>query len=227
MIKNFLFVLAVIFGLIFLFTDYGKRIDNYFTSFKTSSERTAEKAPPPIGKVIEGDPEDFYPLSQGKSWRYAATHATKGQGKLTITNLSQQTIKDKITVPRQYEFDNGGVFLSYIIYIVKDPGDIYQFAKGSSLNSEPHIYEPVDLVREPLQVGSNWKRTNTTGIVEGIDEKITVPAGTFEGCVKIKTTFSGGAQTRQWFAPRVGMVKMNYKYPDEKRNSELLLESYK
>lgn len=226
MTKNLLFILVIIFGLILFFTDHGKKIENYLASFQNSDKKIDEKFSSAREKIIDRDLEDFFPLSEGKIWQYTTTHATKGKGKLTITNLSQQVIKGERAFPRKYEFDNGGIFISYIIYIAKGHGDIYQFAKGSFTNVEPHMYEPIGLIKEPLQVNSNWKRKNTTGIIEEIDEEITVPAGTFKGCVKVKTTFVSGAQTIQWFAPGIGVVKLFYKYPDARRNSEFFLEFY-
>ena len=63
------------------------------------------------------------------------------------------------------------------------------------------------------KVGQKFQGENVPGItreddeVVSVSETVTVPAGTFTNCVKIKETLSDGAIEYKYYAPNVGVVK--------------------
>ncbi|MFQ6096345.1 MAG: hypothetical protein ACE5O2_01375, partial [Armatimonadota bacterium] len=67
-----------------------------------------------------------------------------------------------------------------------------------------------DRLEQETWTGSDWLRLVAT--VEGIEETVTVPAGTFEHCLRVKLEWAeGGTPTLDetwWLAPGVGRVKI-------------------
>jgi hypothetical protein len=55
-------------------------------------------------------------------------------------------------------------------------------------------------------VGTTTTSKDETWIVEGVDEAVTVPAGTFNA-LRVRKTTSGAADKTYWFVKGVGKVK--------------------
>jgi hypothetical protein len=93
-------------------------------------------------------------------------------------------------------------------FIVQDHAEIYEWASQPDGAPEPIIREtPNYFVKVPIKIGTTWASVwqtsqfgrqitfPTTKIIESTDEVVTVPAGTFNKCVKITIT---GAVAKIW-----------------------------
>ncbi|MEI6077918.1 MAG: hypothetical protein WCS94_20220, partial [Verrucomicrobiota bacterium] len=59
-------------------------------------------------------------------------------------------------------------------------------------------------------------KIDETDEVVAVGESTTVPAGTFENCVKIKETLADGSVEFKWYAPGVGVVRETPATGDER-----------
>ncbi len=123
-------------------------------------------------------------------------------------------------------------------YQVKPDGifllaNIRDYLSSGPRPESTHFEPPLQVIKLPVVFGKGWKvgpmkfqgvTVNPEAIVEG-NEDVTVPAGTFKNCLKVKTftndvrgTFQGiggvvmqvaGGKllTTSWYAPGVGLVK--------------------
>lgn len=97
---------------------------------------------------------------------------------------------------------------------------------------EPEIKTPPSYsIKYPIRVGTSWSDTVTSSskpkisvpvknTIKSIDEVVTVPAGTFKECLKIKgigsvqkrldgnSTVSIDIEAYAWYTPDVGLIKM-------------------
>jgi hypothetical protein len=223
--RKLVITLLIIIAWILLFTDYGKNIEE---SLFLGEGRVAKKNTelPSAGEnAHKKNFEDFFPTQEGKIWRYKTVHSTHGNAKLTLTSLPKRELNQKQTTPFKFEFiANNGRVISYIVYVASEPDGIYQFAIERPIGSAIKTYPPIYYVRNPIKVGANWKNEVGSAIIKGVDEKVTVPAGTFIGCVEVMTTFSKQKKI-EWFAPGVGSVKIYHNYPDSSHTLSQL-ESY-
>ncbi len=123
---------------------------------------------------------------------------------------------------------------SSFTFLVEDTTGIYEFARQSSTDMEPQLKSyPNYLIKYPITLDETWKTIQKSSIddgvlincmtfVESIDDLVTVPAGTFEQCVKIKSFGKTSRQKRiafsivteeysleltDWYAKGVGLVK--------------------
>jgi hypothetical protein len=147
--------------------------------------------------------------------------------KIVLTNLPQRELRDKKVTPQKVDIGGATIFL----FIAEDSNGSYVYASQSPGIPEPQIEpNPTYSLKNPIKVGTTWEeKTEThmlekipytlTSTIESIDETVTVSAGTFKGCVKVKG--SGNAQKKlgilgdakinvehyNWFAPGIGTIK--------------------
>jgi hypothetical protein len=180
--------------------------------------------------------DSYYPLDEGRTWEYQFSASSMlgpgGTQKIVITNLPDRELAGKKVTPQKV--DVGGV--STFSFILEDANGICEYASQERGAPEPEIKpNPSYILRNPVKAGTTWQEQTRTHIlqenvpftltstIEGTDETITVPAGTFKSCVKVKG--SGNAQKKlgilgdaqitveqyTWFAPGVGMIKFMQK----------------
>ncbi len=174
---------------------------------------------------------DYFPLAKGVQWVYNETdHATNAiLGVTTKTITSQKAVNGKNTWIQEttqtntqtfkysYLFDDGQVVTrlkqelyqnadkSMIDYRMYDPGFIRldrTLLKTGDTRQETHVIEEYDPNGKKL----SSKTKQYTWIVEAVDAKVTVPAGTFT-CLVIKRVENGGDYKRFSYAADVGKVK--------------------
>ncbi|MEW6615332.1 MAG: hypothetical protein AB1401_07700 [Thermodesulfobacteriota bacterium] len=176
--------------------------------------------------------ETYYPLKEGMTWKYQNTfgsHAINGAEKTIITNLAPQELKGKKVTPQKVEI--GGQ--SRLSFLIEDAGGLYEFTEQQPVPvGQEKKSSTFYIIKYPIKAGTTWERMARTSLsnvpvklkytIESIDEKVTVPAGTFEGCIKVNGL--GDTQTNlnifggtiiiavtvehySWYAPKVGLVK--------------------
>ena len=175
----------------------------------------------------------LYPLGQGLTWEYQIAAGSmlglEGEQRVTVTNLPQRDLSGRRVTPQKVDIGQQ----SHFSFVVSDQSGIYEYAHQPAGAVEPKILPtPSYYIKYPLKTGATWEGTTETNLltkkvsisthttVESMDEAVTVPAGTFEHCVKTKTVgetsqnlgaFMGTARVTveeySWFCPGVGMVK--------------------
>ncbi len=166
----------------------------------------------------------YYPLKADMTWVYQVSGGIFGPGKEVETNFPSRELKGKKVVPRKSE---KGLESSFT-FIGEDRDGIYIFARQPPSAMEPIILQPpAYLIRYPIQVSTTWEVSMPKGkndtltlqvAIESISETVTVPAGTFERCLKVKSvgsaTDGGSIEVYDWYAPGVGLIKSISKFTD-------------
>lgn len=198
-----------------------------------------------------GDRKSFYPLGENQKWTYQLT-STVGEyqtGAVVVTNMPKRELSGQSVTPRKIEARGQTAFS----FVGEDSKGIYVLAQQALSSSEPSINAnpPYDLYR-PFEKGTKWEylsRISTEdtatirATIQSDDETVTVPAGTFENCLKVVAQgekvknlgdFMQDAKISQdeisWYCPGVGLVKSITKKASYEvdKNGEILLqlESY-
>jgi hypothetical protein len=166
--------------------------------------------------------EKYYPLKEGITWVYSVSSKKPGGERITVTSLAPREVKGKTAHPRKWEVGGGVKYY----FIAKDDAGVYRYAEQKGDAGEPQIITPkVYYLKNPVDVGTTWDTVTKLGedelkvniTVESIGEKVQVPAGKYENCVKLK--HEGRMQPKEggtvplsltayeWYAPGVGLVK--------------------
>lgn len=173
----------------------------------------------------------YYPLGKGLSWTYQVSRSAKfgnfPTSKLTITMIGERDIKGKKVKIRKYDYKEKSSFN----FVTVENNGVYVYAKQLPGNIEPEILNPPScVIKFPLKAGIEWEEKSNTSlldkeipilikyVLESIEETVTVPAGTYNSCIKIKgigkTTakimfwnVSIDKEIYNWYAPNVGWVK--------------------
>jgi len=175
--------------------------------------------------------ESYYPLKEGMTWQYQSSLGT-----LTVKNLAPRELAGKKVTPQQVGGD--------LMFVVDDDTGIYDFAKQASSDPEPRLLRPpyYQYVQKPVAVGTKWEDESETMLfpkrvsvvrhcaIDMVDDVVTVPAGTFKNCVRVRCAGSVlvpadtrgvaelSVETYSWYAPGVGRVRWVTK---EKSNNAL------
>jgi len=151
----------------------------------------AKKAAPGPGAptLAAGVPADYYPLAVGNSWTYLdRSSPTAAPARRTVTIVSR---------------DADG-------YFVDD-------ARGALRADADCLHDRTRrLLCAPLRTGNTWSSVVSARAVEryqivGVGEKVAVPAGTFDGCVRVRSQIRGtGVESvaELTYAPGVGLVRL-------------------
>jgi hypothetical protein len=176
----------------------------------------------------------YLPLNKGRTWTYSLTSpAPLGgaqSGTMQVTSLGKLELGGKTVTKERVQV--GGD--TRVLYIAVDDRGVYRHAAKSSEDAEPIIEAaPAYVLDYPLQKDKTWKgRVHPTlleldvsipieSTVESTNATVSVPAGEFTACVKIKTIGSrelppatnGGppgalfVSETAWYAKNVGLVK--------------------
>jgi hypothetical protein len=174
----------------------------------------------PAHSLYGGEPAArYYPLKPGLTWTYNVSSDKSETRKIVVTNLPAKEINGISVTPRKW--DKSGL-VSYSLMATDNMG-IYRYAEQKDEDAEPVPIKPKSYsLRDPVATGTTWEITSKMGeaeltvnlTIDSIIETVTVPAGTFKDCAKIK--HKGGSQKEdagfsleayEWYAPEVGLVK--------------------
>ena len=159
------------------------------------------------------------PLEEGRSWSYTNIR-TKQEltGKLdnVVTCLETREIRGQKVHPLKYDIERYGFKANkkaviYLFYSISGDG-VAIFARQTKKDTEPRVArEPIYVLKNPIKVGTSWKNRMNEGVIESVDETVTVPAGTFHNCIRVKLTYRKSVALN-WLAPGVGYVKKIFLY---------------
>jgi hypothetical protein len=175
-------------------------------------------------------------LDPGLKWEYQASWSDEPgkTNRLTLTNLPATKLNGRPVIPQKLIDGEEEV----LFFVVGDDSGVYVHAVQPPGAAGPQVRStPPFFLRYPLKPGDSWEGTPEadfllgplplTGLVktsvESTEEVVNVPAGTFQHCLKTKTTgeveFEGQPVALQllrqtWFCPGVGIVKSMAKLQD-------------
>jgi hypothetical protein len=168
----------------------------------------------------------YCPLEEGRTWVYQFSGTLKDHGKLepigrgAMTNLAPRELRGKSMTVQKWELalrsPSMSRFETIFTFIGEDGECTYLFGAQELADVEPRIFRaPLCLIKHPIQVGTAWEQKGRgSSVIESTDDVVTVPAGTFRRCIRIKTTSvtTDGItyitmQDCTWYAPEVGWIK--------------------
>jgi len=177
-----------------------------------------------IGMAIAADDEytlkDYMPRTVGSTW---TMQTTGGGPKSTMEVLKPEDIGDKQVSALVTKTAEGAVRSASYETVDADNLIIYGTLFGGRQGGEPRkvLYDPPAKFKGKVKVGDVQEATYQMSMggqnqqvtmkltLEAV-ENVTVPKGTFEGCLKLVTTtkFADREMTRTtWYARGVGTVK--------------------
>jgi|YNPNPStandDraft_1061719.scaffolds.fasta_scaffold01723_3 hypothetical protein len=167
--------------------------------------------------------DNYFPLEAGLTLEYDYQR-TKGNlketGRLTVTNMAPETLANRKVVPRKYDMRKAsGTTQTYLAFFHPDGSGVLFWALKTPKDPQPQtLPHPFYYVKHPLETGNAWGvGQEPRGRLESVSESLTVPAGTFKNCLKVKLTFPDNTPIREaslWFAEKVGIVQSVYLYRD-------------
>lgn len=204
--------------------------------------------------------EFYYPLKEGMTWEYKLSLNSEGAygtkkswtKKVVLINFAPRELEGKDVTPQKRDIEGQILFF----FFTEDSNGINLFAFQLPEDVEPYINPfPSYAIKYPIQVGTTWDTTQAAILVgcpitlkhtiEKVDEVVTVSAGTFKGCAKVKSIGAtkvalgdpmGVANIREeyydWFAPGVGLIKQIIKSTSDNSyvgfsETTMQLESFK
>lgn len=176
--------------------------------------------------------EEYYPLNEGRKWEYQTFQKDLGGIVTERFNWSRKALAprillDKKIVPLQY--GNGS-----LNFIIEDDVGIGLYARQDITDTGPTFFHPTDyFLKYPLKIGVMRQvtgptkflkqpiRVDKTETIETLTDVVTVPAGSFKNCIRIKssgkiTVNSEGpfktitnveVEGFDWYAPHIGWIK--------------------
>jgi hypothetical protein len=203
------------------------KADTSFTSTNKAEPQRTLGAPIEIAKYLS-------PVGQTATYQYqinlASRERKQASGRVVIKTLEKRAFNDKQVVPYRSELSDysTGKNSSSLNYFVLDETGYYRYAEQTEEMVEPKVLSsPKYQFKAPFALNASWEeegntllmRTRVSGtfvvVVEKIDDVVTVSAGSFENCLRLKSSCEVTNSKNQkvevkvfnWFAPGVGWVK--------------------
>lgn len=147
----------------------------------TSSERDA---PPPEGIKV------YFPIAAGNSWAYEVVSDMGGGKKRTILSTAQITRADATS----FDLKSG------------DDVSAYEIREDGFFKSKSGYYT----LKDPVLAGSRWQIMDGRGdvLIRDVGVSVTLPPGTFEGCIVVVEEIFGDQRVEWTYAPNIGPVQM-------------------
>ncbi|MCK6404349.1 MAG: hypothetical protein L6Q74_20965 [Sphaerotilus natans subsp. sulfidivorans] len=190
----------------------------------------------------------LFPLEEGRRWTYRLSseweNDTRERETVVLSNLGRDSALESGSAWHRRS-DTG---LDY--WLRADATGIYRVAAKSDVDAEPKPDPaPRFVLKAPIAVGTSWQTTTTTYLmrrnsefppeirhahpsvpvvwtIEALDDRVEVPAGRFEQCVRVKglallRLFADPVNgfkdmpltTLEWYCPGVGLVKVERREP--------------
>ena len=177
-------------------------------------------------------PESYYPLAEGWVWEYRVTPVSllerQGAADVVVTNIGTRDLRGKKVTVQKVD----SRVASHVLFVAEDGDGVFELATQAPGAVEPVLRTPPSyFLRYPIKPGTTWEGPGETTLlrqnvsltlrstVETVGEVVTVPAGTFERCVRVRSVGAAKAELRRlggvadidvedyrWYAPGVGQV---------------------
>ncbi len=135
----------------------------------------------------------YFPLKPGMAWTFRFTGSTGATGELTTTNQAPRKTFGFMAVPQQ----NAGGDKTYTEFYADDGVGIRHVAIDEGEGLQSRLSDHSYVLKLPIAAGTSWREIDRTfdGIVydattriESVSDNVSVPAGTFSGCIRIRST---------------------------------------
>ena len=173
----------------------------------------------------------YYPLKENLEWNYLVSKNFFGKvasREMTVTNMPKRELNGKTVTPQKFTVNEK---ISFTFY-AEDQSGIYSIAEQTTNSPEPVITKPDYLLHFPIEIGSTYEENTETQLlstkipikmlckVESNKETVTVPAGTFKNCLKLRAIGDSiqnhgilgkakiHAECLVWYAPGIGRIKV-------------------
>jgi hypothetical protein len=199
-----------------------------------------------------GGPGYYFPLKSGMVWTFRFSSSTGATGELATTNQAPRQVLGFDATPQL----NTGGDKTYTEFYADDGQGIRHVAidEGDGLDSRLNDHSYV--IKLPIAAGTSWREMDrtfdgtvydATTRIESLNDNVSVPAGTFAGCIRVRSTglastakgtarapgvnsrvhlVAGGedvsVEDYYWLAPGVGPVKATHQ---ESRGEGLTAQS--
>jgi hypothetical protein len=176
----------------------------------------ARPTPQPPAKQLTA--EAYFPLNPGSLWDY------RGEGNEYAEYNSRVLFREGNLA--QMRVDNPGTTMAFIFEVTDD--------SITRVYSEEGFYEERSLLgtfqenrreiilKRPFVEGTTWTEGDRTFTIVETNATVTTPAGVFNNCLKIHSTFRGSDhEIFQFYAPNVGLVRSEFIAADTLIMSEL------
>ena len=132
----------------------------------------------------------YFPLEPGSSWAYLVEQH-QGDGRTTTVLATTQVIAG---ASNQFAVQSGDAISSYELR----PDGIFKAASKYFV------------LKDPIKAGAKWPIFNDEGEVrvDATNVREEVPAGAFDGCVRVVEEIFDDQKVEWTYAPRVGPVRM-------------------
>jgi hypothetical protein len=178
---------------------------------------------------------DYFPLKQGMTWTFRFGSSSGAIGNLVTTNLAPRKVFGLIAVGQR----NSGAAKSFTEYYTAEPGGIRYIARETPEGLKSHLQDHAYVIKYPIKVGTTWNEVDRTmggtvfsarTMIESASDTVTVPAGTFEGCIRVRETGVASpvksvaalqpaategpeiaVEDYYWLAPGVGVIKATHR----------------
>lgn len=192
---------------------------------------------------------DYYPLSVGNTWISKHTPLGSNTGTPRMSTMIVDGTEDDGLIRTKSSTDENEDRATYGWYKKDDNGDIFYCKVSTSPDPDMAIAEwnpPIFVIdASELKKGGRWEykeemarvvgadstvaiTVTNTSVVDSVNETVTVPAGSFTNCLKVRftavTTLGDTVRvSTSFYAPGVGGVLFAHDYPeDQKSRIELI-----
>ncbi|HVB79489.1 MAG TPA: hypothetical protein VNE82_05990 [Candidatus Binataceae bacterium] len=151
----------------------------------------------------------YFPLEPGMAWTFRFIGSTGATGEMTTVNQAPRQVFGFTAVPQR---NMGGNNKTYTEFYADDGQGIRHIAIDESEGLRSRLSDHSYVIKLPISVGTTWREIDrsfdgtlydATTKIESVNDKITVPAGTFSGCLRIKSTGFASATKGTARAPGV------------------------
>jgi hypothetical protein len=148
----------------------------------------------------------YFPLKPGMAWTFRFTGSTGATGELTTANQAPRNVFGFTTVPQE----NAGGNKTYTEFYADDGMGIRHVAIDESEGLQSRLSDHSYVIKLPVSAGTSWREIDrtfdgtvydATTRIESVNDNVSVPAGTFSGCVRIRSTGFASAMKGSARAP--------------------------
>jgi hypothetical protein len=185
-------------------------------------EPTEQEPTSPSEQSIDEDIGDYFPLSVGNRWEY------EGEGNEYATYTQEVLYKDD----NKYHVmvNNGGTVMANVYEVSKDK-IVNTYREAENYDNKNVLDKPsnlsITILLLPIKVGNKWVSGENSYEIVDINTKLTVPAGSFDGCIAVKETYKDGNSYQMlYYKKGIGLIKSEF-HSEEQYVVSSSLKSYK
>jgi len=179
----------------------------------------------PVTDAVAGDLADLWPLRPGVVRRYRVQAEQFGPGVVEEQLVEETSFEGEraVRIRAIHRYDSGRSGMEEL-FVRREGRRMVVVARMTSAGTFGTYSPPMAVLGAPIVVATAWRGTSALaetdkagvfsppvpvawdGAITAI-EAVTVPAGRFPSCVKVRQRAGGVYETTEWFARGVGVVR--------------------